>query len=127
MREPVQINVGTVNVLEANKDITQTIFVVNESDKIDKLTEILSRLVQQHQEQKAAGGSVVVDVRRLKEPTGGTAGRHAGAHGAKLRDKVIVFGAKKVSCHHLAQQLVRRARIARRMVRARERERVPQL
>jgi ATP-dependent RNA helicase DDX5/DBP2 len=103
LNEPVQINVGTVNVLEANKDITQTIFVVNESDKIDKLTEILSQLVQKHQEQKAASASAPGDARSRSGPPGPPSVMPA--HGAKLHDKVIVFVAKKVSCHRLAQQL----------------------
>jgi ATP-dependent RNA helicase DDX5/DBP2 len=104
LKEPIQVNVGTVNVLEANKDITQTIHVLSEADKADKLAEILTQLVQQHQDQKATAGAGDTNNTQTRPPTGGPPSVLP-AHGAKLHDKVIVFVAKKVSCHHLAQQL----------------------
>ena len=41
LNDPVQINVGEVNALVANKDITQNILMMSEGEKTDKLAEIL--------------------------------------------------------------------------------------
>lgn len=87
LRDPVQINVGEVNTLVANKDIEQQIIMCNEGDKFDKLATILKDLTS---EAATEGG-------------GGSAGHVAG--GGKVHAKVIVFVAKKISCHDLANKL----------------------
>lgn len=83
LKNPVQINVGEVDALVANKDIEQTIVMCNEDDKMDKLSEILRELVGKAEDKtdpKVAGGG-------------------------KAHDKIIVFVAKKISCHDLANRL----------------------
>ena len=45
LSDPIQINVGDVDQLNANKDITQNIIMCDENDKLDKLKEILTDLV----------------------------------------------------------------------------------
>lgn len=86
LKDPIQINVGEVNVLVANKDITQTIQVMREDEKFDKLTEILKDLTKEGEDEK--DGST---------PANGMEGKH--------HAKVIVFVAKKVSCNDLANRL----------------------
>ena len=85
LRNPVQINVGEVNALVANKDIAQPIVMCNEGDKLDELSKILQELLA---EAKEAGSK-----------------NHSIADGGKDHAKIIVFVAKKVSCHDLAQRL----------------------
>eukprot|EP00567_Pseudictyota_dubia_P009616 CAMPEP_0197446324 /NCGR_PEP_ID=MMETSP1175-20131217/11294_1 /TAXON_ID=1003142 /ORGANISM="Triceratium dubium, Strain CCMP147" /LENGTH=560 /DNA_ID=CAMNT_0042977417 /DNA_START=77 /DNA_END=1756 /DNA_ORIENTATION=+ len=97
LSEPVQINVGEVDALVANKDINQTIVMCREDEKFEKLKEILTDLT------KEGGGASV----------GNGAGGGGGANGStstnalggKMHPKVIVFVAKKISCHELANQL----------------------
>ena len=52
LKDPVQVNVGDVDSLNANKDITQNILMISEMEKYDKLVEILKELtggeVSQH-------------------------------------------------------------------------------
>lgn len=80
LKNPIQINVGEVNALVANKDIQQKVVVCMDHEKADKLAEILQDL--------------------LKEE--GTA---TGPPGTKMHPKAIVFVAKKISCHDLANRL----------------------
>lgn len=97
LSDPIQINVGEINQLNANKDITQKIIMCSEDDKTDKLKEILTELIKTAEEQpeeepkpKAAGGRYApkpVDI------------------GGKKHSKVIVFVAKKYVAHELANQL----------------------
>ena len=84
LKDPVQINVGEVNALVANKDIKQTIHMISEEEKIDKLESILKELTAE------AGGND--DKARV-------------ANGGKAHAKVIVFVAKKISCNDLANKL----------------------
>jgi len=84
LRDPVQINVGEVNALVANKDIKQTIHMINEEEKIDKLESILKELIAD----RAADD-----------------GKGRVANGGKAHAKVIVFVAKKISCNDLANKL----------------------
>eukprot|EP00562_Extubocellulus_spinifer_P026976 CAMPEP_0178647690 /NCGR_PEP_ID=MMETSP0698-20121128/20061_1 /TAXON_ID=265572 /ORGANISM="Extubocellulus spinifer, Strain CCMP396" /LENGTH=654 /DNA_ID=CAMNT_0020288967 /DNA_START=133 /DNA_END=2098 /DNA_ORIENTATION=- len=92
LKDPIQINVGEVDALVANKDIKQHIHMLREDDKADKLKEILRELIDQ--------GGVVEDT---KSTPGG--GRAPVDLGGKKHAKVIVFVAKKVNCHELANQL----------------------
>jgi ATP-dependent RNA helicase DDX5/DBP2 len=85
LKNPVQINVGEVNALVANKDIKQTITVCAEGEKFDRLAEILSEVCEKAKEE------------------GTTAPAPAG--GGKIHGKVIVFVAKKISCHDLSNRL----------------------
>jgi ATP-dependent RNA helicase DDX5/DBP2 len=87
LKDPIQINVGEVNSLQANKDILQTIHIIQEAEKFDKLTELLKELVASGEDSTASANSAMV------------------ANGGKLHAKVIVFVAKKVSCNDLANQL----------------------
>ena len=86
--DPVQVNVGEVDSLNANKDITQKILMISEMEKYDKLVEILNVLTQNGEQEGAAG------------PAGLTDG-----HQAKQHTKIIVFVAKKVTCDNLANKL----------------------
>ena len=88
LQNPIQINVGEVNALVANKDITQTIVMCEEDEKFDKLTEILRKLTDSVEDVKVGNGHGL-------PPAGG----------GKLHAKVIVFTAKKVSCNDLANRL----------------------
>ena len=87
LKDPVQINVGEVNVLVANKDIEQKIIVCAEDDKFEKLHEIIQGLKDEAEKLGLA------DV----------APRAAG--GGKIHAKIIVFVAKKISCNDLANRL----------------------
>lgn len=87
LQDPVQINVGEVNALVANKDIKQTITVCSENEKFDKLMEIL-----QDMHNAAAENNLAEDVPR---PAGG----------GKVHAKMIIFVAKKISCNDLANRL----------------------
>ena len=99
LSDPIQINVGDVNVLNANKDITQNIVMCQEDDKIDKLKEILTNLVKSAEENPEEDS-------KPKAAAGG--GRFAPKPvdiGGKKHSKVIVFVAKKYVAHELANQL----------------------
>lgn len=74
---------GEVDALVANKDIAQTIVMCRDDEKFDKLTEIIKGLVDKAKDEtdpKVVGGG-------------------------KAHDKIIVFVAKKISCHDLANRL----------------------
>jgi ATP-dependent RNA helicase DDX5/DBP2 len=92
LRDPVQINVGEVDALVANKDIKQTIVMCHEDEKMEKLIELLKGFTKQKEG----------DDTGVKENGSG-----GGVTDGKIKDhaKVIVFVAKKVSCHNLANQL----------------------
>ena len=95
LNDPVQINVGDVNVLNANKDITQNIIMLSEDEKIDKLKEILSELVNTGDQGK-------------EKSTPQAAGRFTPKPvdiGGKKHAKIIVFVSKKFAAHELANQL----------------------
>uniref|UniRef100_A0A7S2YLW6 RNA helicase n=1 Tax=Entomoneis paludosa TaxID=265537 RepID=A0A7S2YLW6_9STRA len=83
LRDPIQINVGEVNALVANKDIKQEIVMCRDDEKFDKLIDILKELTKE------------------AEPADGPTPAGGGKHHAK----VIVFVAKKISCHDLANRL----------------------
>jgi ATP-dependent RNA helicase DDX5/DBP2 len=87
LKNPIQINVGEVNALVANKDIQQTIVMCSESEKLDKLEQILRDLVKEGE----------TDTAKPKSPTP--------AGGGKMHGKIIVFVAKKISCNDLANRL----------------------
>jgi len=83
LKNPVQINVGEVDALVANKDIKQSIVMCHDDEKFEKLTTILKELVDKANDKvdpKVAGGGA--------------------AH-----EKIIVFVAKKINCHDLANRL----------------------
>ena len=88
LKDPIQINVGEVNVLVANKDITQVITVCEEHQKFDKLKEILNSLI--------AEGEAEGSVPGRPQTTDKDGKNHA---------KVIVFVAKKISCNDLSNTL----------------------
>lgn len=88
LKNPIQINVGEVNALVANKDIQQVVQVCRDDEKYDKLTQFLNTLVNEERQGSSNGGNSVGTV-----------------HGKKVHAKVIVFVAKKISCHQLANQL----------------------
>lgn len=92
LTDPIQVNVGEVNVLVANKDITQTIYMCEEDQKYDKLKGILQDLKDNAPpapEDKGRNG-------RHNTPLGG---------GGPVHEKVIVFVAKKFTCNELANRL----------------------
>jgi len=80
LKDPVQVNVGEVDTLNANKDITQKILMISEMEKYDKLVEILNELTKDSE--------TVTDGKSKQQHT-----------------KLIVFVAKKVTCDELANKL----------------------
>lgn len=99
LTDPIQINVGEVNVLVANKDITQNIIMCSEDDKIDKLKEILTNLVNSAEE------SPKEEKPKKASTPGGRPAQKPVDIGGKKHAKVIVFVAKKYVAHELANQL----------------------
>ncbi len=95
LNEPVQINVGEVNVLNANKDITQNIIMLSDDEKLDKLKEILTELMNSADE---------VEEKSTPQPAGRFAPKPVDL-GGKKHAKIIVFVAKKYVAHELANQL----------------------
>ena len=93
LKDPVQINVGEVDALVANKDIKQTIVMCRENEKMDKLTNILNELTNKGKDDEE------------DKPKNGNGPRQQAASGGKQHAKLIVFVAKKVSCHELANRL----------------------
>ena len=87
--DPIQINVGEINVLNANKDITQKIIMCSDGDKNDKIKEILKNLVDAADQTEGS---------KVKPTTGVDLG-------GKKHSKVIIFVAKKYVAHDLANQL----------------------
>ena len=83
LTNPVQINVGEVDALVANKDIKQKIIMTNDDAKFDQLKDILKDLIDEAGDKKESGV----------------------AGGGKAHEKMIVFVAKKISCHQLANNL----------------------
>eukprot|EP00584_Thalassiosira_punctigera_P023824 CAMPEP_0172552874 /NCGR_PEP_ID=MMETSP1067-20121228/47243_1 /TAXON_ID=265564 ORGANISM="Thalassiosira punctigera, Strain Tpunct2005C2" /NCGR_SAMPLE_ID=MMETSP1067 /ASSEMBLY_ACC=CAM_ASM_000444 /LENGTH=574 /DNA_ID=CAMNT_0013340945 /DNA_START=46 /DNA_END=1766 /DNA_ORIENTATION=- len=96
LADPIQINVGDINQLNANKDITQNIIMCDEDDKIDKLKEILTELVKTADETEETP---------KPQAAGGRPGQKPVDLGGKKHSKVIVFVAKKYVAHELANQL----------------------
>jgi ATP-dependent RNA helicase DDX5/DBP2 len=93
LKDPIQINVGEVDALVANKDITQSIIVCEESEKFDKLKQILTDLVESAEKESTAGN-------QYDHRLGGQMDI-----GGKAHAKVIVFVAKKMNCSELANIL----------------------
>jgi len=88
--DPIQVNVGDANSLNANKDITQNIIMCRSDDKFEKLTGILKDLIAEgvpENEKNETKGRPVRDLGGRKHP------------------KVIVFTARKSSCNDLADRL----------------------
>jgi ATP-dependent RNA helicase DDX5/DBP2 len=98
LSNPIQINVGEVNALVANKDIEQKIMVCREDEKFDKLAEVLTNLLKQKEDQEK-------DDENSGGLGGGPAGSRAIAGGGKDHVKVICFVARKASCNDLANRL----------------------
>lgn len=92
LKDPVQVNVGEVGVLNANKDITQNIHMMGENEKLEKLTGILKDLTDQG----------VPEGEKNESSSGRRPPRDLGG---KKHAKIIVFTAKKMSCNDLANQL----------------------
>ena len=103
LTRPVQINVGEVNALVANKDIEQSIVMLSsDHEKFDKLTELLQELLANAPQQSGSSSSTTTTT----TTTHNGSGHHPHiAGGGKDHAKVICFCAKKVSCHDLAQRL----------------------
>ena len=95
LNEPVQINVGEANVLNANKDITQNIIMISDNEKTDKLKEILTQLTNSVDK---------VEEKSTPQATGRFAPKPVDL-GGKKHAKVIVFVAKKYVAHELANEL----------------------
>ena len=90
LTDPIQINVGEVDQLVANKDITQTIVMCQDHEKLEKLEALLKELTTEAENNGL--GSDKVDPNRV-------------VGGGKLHAKVIVFVARKISCNDLANKL----------------------
>lgn len=76
LKEPIQVNVGEVNALVANQDITQTIIQCTEDEKFDKLKEILAGPFEDSK-----------------------------GNPLETQPKIIVFVARKRTCNDLANRL----------------------
>lgn len=87
LRNPIQINVGEVDALVANKDIEQQIVMCEEDEKLEKLETILKELTAEAEKNGEQQDQAMV------------------AGGGKLHAKIIVFVARKISCHELANRL----------------------
>lgn len=92
LKDPIQVNVGEVGVLNANKDIKQYIHMISDGEKFDKLTSILRELTEE-------------GVPNEEEKRNGNGRKPAVDLGGKKHAKIIVFTAKKMSCNDLANQL----------------------
>jgi len=92
LSDPIQVNVGDVNSLNANKDIKQHIVMCKDNEKFEKLAVILKELTEQGVPEKEKEGLA-------------NSGRRAMDLGGKKHPKIIVFVAKKVSCDQLANKL----------------------
>jgi len=97
LTDPIQVNVGEVNALNANKDIKQHIMMCNEGDKRGKLIEILKELTAQ-------------DVPETKETQELNSSGRFGSRppvdlGCKKHAKVIIFTTRKITCSDLANQM----------------------
>jgi len=90
LTDPIQINVGEVGVLNANKDIKQHIHMISDHEKLEKLTTILKELT----DQGIPEDETIVKGRGPSKDLGG-----------KKHPKIIVFTAKKMSCNDLANKL----------------------
>eukprot|EP01083_Nonionella_stella_P009933 28422_1 len=97
LTDPVQVNVGEVNSLNANKDIKQYIHMISDSEKHEKLQTILKELLDQGESQKEEAKPPSGPGRRGPPPPRDL--------GGKKHAKIIVFTAKKISCNDLANQL----------------------
>lgn len=95
LTNPIQVNVGEVDSLNANKDITQNIVMCSDSEKYDKLVEILNDLVEQGVSEPEQT-TTTTNNRFQKKPLD---------LGGKKHSKVIIFTAKKIFCSELANQL----------------------
>ena len=91
---PLQINVGEVGKLTANKDIEQKIIMCTDNEKLEKLSEILTELTNERKNEKA-------DEENEKK----FGNNQSWSADGKLHDKIIVFVAKKISCHDLSNKL----------------------
>jgi ATP-dependent RNA helicase DDX5/DBP2 len=94
LRDPIQINVGDVNSLVANKDIQQIIEMTPENGKFDRLCAILKELTGEAESRKDEDSR---DPDKKRQPPV--------AGGGKEHDKIIVFVARKMSCYDLSNKL----------------------
>ena len=83
LKDPIQVNVGDVNSLNANKDITQHIHMIGDDEKFDKLASILKEMTDVGE--------------KAKEEEKPRNGRAPMGIGGKTHPKIIVFTAKKIS------------------------------
>eukprot|EP00580_Thalassiosira_gravida_P017831 CAMPEP_0201657866 /NCGR_PEP_ID=MMETSP0494-20130426/959_1 /ASSEMBLY_ACC=CAM_ASM_000839 /TAXON_ID=420259 /ORGANISM="Thalassiosira gravida, Strain GMp14c1" /LENGTH=588 /DNA_ID=CAMNT_0048134777 /DNA_START=105 /DNA_END=1867 /DNA_ORIENTATION=- len=97
LADPVQINVGDPNELNANKDITQNIIMCDDHDKTPKLKEILTELIKSAEETK--------EETPKPQAAGSKFERKPVDLGGKKHSKVIVFVAKKYLAHELSNSL----------------------
>jgi len=95
--DPIQVNVGDVNSLNANKSIKQNIMMCSENEKHDKLTQILKELIEQGVPEKEES--------QQPQSNGRFGNRPPVNLGGKKHAKVIIFTAKKITCSDLANQL----------------------
>ncbi|ETW08011.1 hypothetical protein H310_02389 [Aphanomyces invadans] len=77
LKHPVQVNMGDINVLQANKDIEQVIDICREDEKKDKLITLMNRIVT------------------MTDPTNTDVTEHV---------KTIVFFRTKRTCERLGQE-----------------------
>jgi len=91
LKDPIQVNVGDVNSLNANKDIKQHIHMISESEKFEKLESLLKDMIDEGIPEKEAKST--------------RNGRPVADLGGKKHAKIIVFTAKKMSCNDLANKL----------------------
>ena len=108
LQQPVQVNVGEVNALNANKDIKQEVMMIQEGEKPDSLAKILKGILE-------SGGKEKVRSTIHQQPSATTTllysystltlTRRFAPRRPSQHEKTIVFTAKKISCDGLANQL----------------------
>ncbi|OQR99467.1 hypothetical protein THRCLA_06507 [Thraustotheca clavata] len=77
LKNPVQVNMGNIDVLQANTDIVQSVDIIREDEKNDKLIELMNKIV------------------KMEDPNNTDLTNHI---------KTIVFFRTKRSCDRLAQE-----------------------
>jgi len=97
LKDPIQVNVGDINSLNANKDIKQHIMMLSENEKRDKLVEILKGLIKE--------GVPETEESQQSGSNGRFGNRPPADLGGKKHCKIIIFTARKMTCSDLANQL----------------------
>jgi ATP-dependent RNA helicase DDX5/DBP2 len=92
LRNPVQVNMGNIDHLQANQDICQTVDVCDEGEKPQKLIDLMDSIVQEYPCDISTAGATVTSTRTSVNTD------------VTQHVKTIVFFRTKRSCDMLAQE-----------------------